>query len=338
MFAALVLLACQSLSAQNNPNNEVRMADSLAVEADPIRFSFETGLEVWNGFTEYEIEVGEIVYGPTGELLEAGSRLRFPVDARMIKLGAAADWKDFSLSASFLAQTSNDEGTFKDYDWFIRDGNQNAFWFGLSNNDDYSKRFDLNLSYAFESGSLVYKPQIQFSYVGMRFDENGIRQTDYYYINRDNGQLFPYEEPQKFTGSGHVLKYKIDYKILSAGGSVTYSIPFGLDLGATLLVSPITWADDLDNHLLRDKDSESSTTGTAGHVEATAGFRFCRFARGFAAFSYDFVNTSGNQTQVGPDPDTGERVTYSTTIPVTTKAEWTSFKIGLTIDINPPLP
>jgi len=329
-----LLFSCMVTDVAFCDNNNAHDS-KIPGKSDKLVYSFESGIERWDGFTEYEIDVGTIVYGPTRESVNAGSRLRFPVNSILMRFGGSVEFRSFTLGIGMRIQISNDEDTFKDYDFYVRGGKQSAFWFGTASNDDYSKELDFDLSHKFTVGDFNLTPRIRFSYVQMRFDENGIHQTDYYDIDRNTGYLEPHNEPKVYINdAAHTLKYKIDHKILYFGGTVSYTTPIKLQGGLTALLTPLCWAKDLDNHLLRDKDSWSFTSGSGGLFELHLAYRFCRFVKASANVSYRFVNTSGKQSQQGPDSETGKIVLYTTSIPITTKTEWMSIGAIVTIDIG----
>jgi hypothetical protein len=141
-------------------------------------------------------------------------------------------------------------------------------------------------------------------------------------------QIIPYETPQFYNKSGTVLKYRIDYKLLYFGGSAILRSATGLSAALTLMIAPVCWVDDFDEHLLRSKTAAISSSGRAGYVRLQAAYGLSRLVTLSAGFTYCAVTTRGPQKQTILSPE--YRLIEG--IPAETMAEWITFGAGLTLN------
>lgn len=335
IFVALqlaVIVFAVPLFGQDPPDSLYVPSADTVITVDKAGFAFSlsgTTARRW-GSTEYEIDVGRVMLWPSRKIVSTGSRLRFPTNPWLFGLTAAAEIRGFRFASTLWLSHTNARDVFKDYDWYELDGAQSSFIFGSATNDDALTEVDANVSYCARAGRLSFRPQLQFTFMRMKFDEESLEQTDYagFDVVEDVVVLRYYAEPIDTDIPGAVLRYRIDYKIVYAGGTVGYSGPHGLGAEFTALFTPACWASDFDEHLLRDKESWASTNGTAGHIKFSATCRISSVIGFSGNVSYDFINTSGTQKQTMPDTETSKTVTY-VGIPVRTKAEWMT--AGLTM-------
>jgi len=309
---------------------------SVGVEADSARsqtvrkftFALDIGTERREGYTEYEIDVGWVPVQPYDVVLKAGSRLRFPVNSILTRLGATAAYAGFSLSATAWLQLSNSEGLFKDYDWFELNKQQNSFIFGSARNNDKSKQFDFEASYTARTKSMTFTPRIRLSLVNMSFEAEDATQWQYYGFDDELG-LVPLDEPYVFDTTALVITYEIDYTAFYFGGSFAYRFPFGVEAELMGMFAPIVSADDLDIHLLREppKKAETSSDGSAGIAGLRLTYKASRIVEVFGGVDYSFFKTDGTQKQT----ELGEPYQAYTGIPAETKSEWYSISGGLTL-------
>ena len=290
-------------------------------------FSIEAVTEWLDGYTEYEINVGWTIYGPTGKRVDVGSRLRFPINSLITKLGATVEIHKFIFTPHFYFQLHNSKTIFKDYDWYKGDMGQKTFIFGDATNNANLWGGKINLGYRLQLSKFELKPQIEFSYQRMKFDDENLHQTNYGYFDNES-RIWQCNPPRDTSIAGPVLRYKIDYKLLYLGGSMAYTAPFNLKTELTAMISPICWAHDQDDHLLRSKVSKTSSTGHAGYFNLKAAYSPGSRITFYTGISYSFIKTSGDQSQHGPD------VGDITGIPATTKAEWMSINVGASFALS----
>lgn len=295
-------------------------------------FGLSAEIERWDGYTEYEIDVGTTTYGPTQETVIVGSRLRFPVEVTAFKLGGNLSLSALKINSEVLFSVSNSDNVLKDWDWYEGSGGQQTFIYGVADNDESMLGLGLSAGYELRSGALKLTPKVSFDYWRFEFDNENLTQIDYAGFDQ-GGRIWPLETPNRFDTTGAVLRYEIDYLLLSAGGEVSFESDIGFFARVDFLFSPLTFVSDLDEHLLRGKESETSGTGTSGRAEILAGFRILENLAIHGAVSYRYIDTSGDQTQRIPREDGG--IVY-VTIPATTLAEWTVLSGGLTYTFDTP--
>jgi len=291
-------------------------------------FSIDAGIERWEGYTEYEIRAGTTVYGPTGEDVLVRSRLRFPVKSALLRIGGSYQTGRLRFASHANLQLQNSETVFKDWDTYEKGRDQRTFIYGTATNSGKLIGFDVACSYRLYCGRFEFRPQIEFAFRRMEFDDETLTQVDYAYFDTLTAYLEPYESPQYYYVPGSVLRYKIDYKILYFGGSTLFRSPSGFNSELTAMIAPVCWASDFDEHLLRSKTAEISSSGWAGYMKLDAGYRLNQFITLSAQVAYDVIRTSGPQDQ------TILRPSYLTieNIAAKTKAEWMT--IGFSIDFN----
>ncbi len=331
-FGVLLLLVTL-ISATTTEARQSGINRSYYVDSDShLGFGLTAELERWDGYTEYEIDVGYTTYGPTQETVFVGSRLRFPVEATALKLGGILSYSSFILDARVFFSVSNSDNLLKDWDWYEGSGGQQTFIYGVAGNDESMFGIGLSAGYELRAGALKLTPKVSFDYWGFEFDNENLTQINYAGFDQ-GGRIWPLETPDRFDTTGAVLRYAIDYFLLSAGGEVSFESGVGLFAQADFLFSPLTFASDLDEHLLRGKESETSSSGTSGKAEILAGFRILKNLAIHGAVSYRYIDTGGNQTQRIPREDGN---TVDVTIPATTLAEWAVFSGGLTYSFHTP--
>jgi len=324
----MTILIPQTAGAQQ-PGSET----AYEVKSGPfIGLDLTAEFERWGGYTEYEIDVGTTTYGPTGESVSVGSRLRFPIGIFALRLQTDLALGSFSLRPNFVFNIANSGNTFKDYDWYEGTGGQTTFIYGVADNDESMFGLGFSAGYGLKAGKFRFMPKFDFTWMRFVFDNENLTQFDYAYFD-GSGRIYPLDEAHRYDTTGAVIRYTVNYIVFSLGGEVTYESPFGVYGMVDLLFSPITIVDDLDEHLLRGKDSEISATGTSGMFELRTGYRVSPRLSFYGGISYRYIKTSGDQDQTIPRSD-GSVLT--TTIPATTLAEWTTFSLGLTFSLNSP--
>lgn len=347
---ALTLLALLVVSSFSNVNYlsaqdaGTESSDTVVVGNDlKLYFELSAGAAFLDGYTEFEIDAGRIrLNGPDGPYVPLGSRLRFPVNSTMGLFSVSAEIRQFIFTARLGIQFANNEGLFKDYDWFEQNGSQRMWVIGTADSDDQTSFFEADAGIRFDSGRLTITPRLRLKYIKMEFVERGLNQVNDYAIDTATiGSVFyawlvHLDEPVTTTlgRSTEVLKYKVEYKTLYAGATFAYAFPFGLDAELTALGSPVAMVDDLDNHLVRNPPKESrisASTGTAGLVDLQLTYQFEGSFSIWAGFMYEFVTASGTQEQTFLDDPP---VTYKN-IEASVKAEWSSIRGGISIPFNP---
>ncbi len=332
VFATLVVAVCtfslivpsDNLFADDTGGQEVQ-----SLHADK-SFSIDFAAEQWNGYTEYQIRAGSITYGPTGEIVDIRSRLRFPIESILFRVGGVFQTGRLRFAAHANVQLQNSETVFKDWDTYDGSSGRKTFIYGTATNNGKLIGFDVSGSYLFRCGNVEFGPGIEFAFRRMEFDDETAKQVDYAYFDTLTGYLEPYETPQTHFVQGPVLRYKIDYKLLYFGGSAALQSASGLNGKFRVMVAPVCWANDLDEHLLRNKTAKIASSGRAGYVRLDAGYDFNSFISVSAGIAYHAVKTSGPQDQRFIDLPFG----VFRDIPAETLAEWTTVGVELSLNLT----
>lgn len=328
-LVAAVCLSCTIVPSQNlfadgiYDRGEQRLFENKS-------FSFDFAVEQWNGYTEYQILAGSTTYGPTGEMVDIRSRLRFPIESILFRVGGAYQAGRLRFAAHVNVQLQSSETVFKDWDTYDGSSGRKTFIYGTATNSGKLIGFDVSGSYLFRWGRIEFGPRIEFAFRRMEFDDKNLKQVDYAYFDTLTWYLEPYETPLTRFVQGPVLKYKIDYKLLYFGGSAALQSAFGLNGKFTIMVAPVCWANDFDEHLLRNKTAKIASSGRAGYVKLDAGYDLNSFISVSAGIAYHAVKTSGPQDQRFIDLPFG----VIRDIPAKTLAEWTTVGVELSLNLT----
>ena len=308
--------------------NKVLATILLAVIAIPstlaagMPFEFELSpVAMFNsGTTDYTIEFPDHYdVTPEGDsvLVYGRSQLEFPLDATLagIDLEARARTgagKDLTFNVSAIMNVIDPSTKMEDHDWwFDPNGTESIKWCYTES------RTKMNyLLLKFEAAmSIVQKPKVQlalmagFHYNKMEFDVMGY---DGWKVGSDGlAHDLPPVDPDVRS-----LYYKATYKIPQVGFRINLKPSTLGFLGMQIAVGRLM-ASDLDDHLLRGKTAEASTTGWAFLTRARGRLLLTQHgsARPFLSvqFEYSKHSASGSQTQTWyqdevypPDPETGE--------------------------------
>ncbi len=332
VIATLVVAVCLSCSMVPSHN---LFADGIYDRGEQglyedKSFSIDFAAEQWNGYTEYEIRAGSTIYGPTGEIVDIRSRLRFPIESILFRVGGALQTGRLRFDAHASIQVQNSETVFKDWDTYDGSSGRKTFIYGTAINSGKLIGFDVSGSYLFRCGKIEFGPGIEFAFLRMEFDDETLKQVDYAYFDTLTWYLEPYETPLTHFVPGPVLKYKIDYKLLYFGGSAALQSSSGLKGKFTVMVAPVCWANDFDEHLLRDKTAKIASSGRAGYVKLDAGYDLNNFISVSAGIAYHAVKTSGPQDQRSLDLPFG----VIRDIPAKTTAEWMTVGVELSLNLT----
>jgi outer membrane protease len=288
LVLAIVLLLSTSAHA--------RSVSSFASYDDPSVSTFGLSYGYMTGMTLYHISSYDI----TGSGIE--SELEFPLNTFLLSLegsyrGAerAAEGRvqfDYRLSMNL----GGGSGKMKDSDWLTDD--IDIFLVGSPNPglDIYSESdadlkamiIDLRLSYdTWAAEQWAVGPLVGLRYEKFSYDVSNVSQVGY----------GPYAAGYTGSMSGLVLTYEVSYTVPLVGIRTTLHTTDAFEAQLDLGYSPWVSAKDKDDHLLRYKLSEASTSGSAflaaltGQWE-TSGRNFIQ-CRG----EYFKIETTGTQNQ-----------------------------------------
>jgi len=295
LMAAICLFLSSSVTAQ--------AAQPVQQSSNDITFGL--GIGYLNGNTLYHISS----YDTTGQGIE--SELEFPLKTFLFSIQGGYLSKDpkgrdkVKITLQWLTSIDHGSGKLKDSDWLTNDYDIQAppsppnppnSGYPHPGKDIYSESdislkaniIDIRGSYNnWISGTLSVGPSGGFLYQKFQFDASNVQQVGY----------GPYSPWYTVTVPGKVLTYEVTYAIPYLG--VHSQIQLGhqfqtiIDLG----YSPWAWADDKDDHVLRQKVSKASTTGKAYLAAATMQWNIqdndCLQVGG----QYLKIDTTGTQTQ-----------------------------------------
>ncbi len=137
-----------------------------------------------------------------------------------------------------------------------------------------------------------------------------------------------------------VLKYRVKYHIPYAGIASEIAVTPNLAAYAKVIFSPLVSVEDFDDHLLRFKTMNGSTTGGIFGFEGSSFYTLKAFGKINFRFSlgceYTTISTTGDETQnwYGDDPasyddDTGQEISG---LDHTVKSSQKAIKAGLILE------
>ncbi len=285
-------------------------------------FGFGFGFGYLNGNTLYHISS----YDAIGSGIE--SELEFPLHTILFGLEGGYISKNdkgrdaFRIHLQWFTNIDNGSGKLKDSDWLTNDFDITAppsppnppnSGYPHPGKDIYSESdislkaniVDIRGSYNnWISDSLSVGPLGGFLYQKFQFDASNVHQVGY----------GPYAPWYTVTIPGKVLTYEVTYTIpyLGIHSEIQFSKRFQslVDLG----YSPWVSAEDEDDHLLRFKRMNGSTTGKAYFATVTAQWELQDNNSFLLQGQYLRIDTTGTQTQTWYR----DEVTSSGTIPAGT--------------------
>lgn len=275
--------------------------------ADDSHFDLRLGLGLLGGDSTYTIG-GEISdnQGNHGYLRDPISELKWPLDVVLVSLGGRAEFGRFSVRGEVAKNATSDAGDMEDSDWGVyydlSDGNS---FFSPTSKDIYStSSTDLDALIVDARGRYaVWRGSWFSTAVGL-----GVRYQKFSIVASDLDQYSPTfkaygldgffpSDPFAAVVQGPVLDYEVTYTIPFAELSGRFQFGSLLSLEAALGYSPLVTAKDRDDHLLRDKLSEGSGSGSAVLFALELRLQLSRHWFAAAGASGLFIDTSGTQEQ-----------------------------------------
>lgn len=271
-----------------------------------------------SGKTDYTIEFVTFAVSADGldTILVGGrSQLEFPVDAtlggfELVGETKTASGKVLTFNGSAIMNVTDPSEKMLDHDWWFNPEGTESFKWSYTESRAKLKYLLLKLEVAM---SVIQRPKVQlaamagFHYNRMEFDVMGY---DGWQIGSDG-----LAHDVNMTSSRKAGYYKATYKLPQVGVRATLTPSWQISMVAQMAVGRLM-ASDFDDHVLRGKTAEASTTGWA--FLSRAGGRLLLTQHGSvrpffsAQFEYVRHNASGTQTQtwyrdeIYYDPDTGE--------------------------------
>ena len=266
------------------------------------------------GHTTYELNT--LVAVDNGVPVYANSELEFPLN--VFWAGGRVGWynlnngrKEWTAEISFMTNVADPGGKMKDWDWFSSPGYADLE-FGYTESDAQLKGFKINA----ELTKRFHSWNFSSAYFVLGFKYQKVEQD---IIGFEGWQLNDNLEQVFFSSDLPALYYRVTYAQPMAG--LRYSHEFNRNASIDLTAAFVyTIADDLDDHLLRYKVSESDGTGggfLGGFVYHRNFGRMGNKSHTFFEISADVmtlkVTTDQFQEWYGDDPitpedDTGTRL------------------------------
>ncbi|MDH4033570.1 MAG: omptin family outer membrane protease, partial [candidate division Zixibacteria bacterium] len=265
------------------------------IEASPVLL-FNTGK------TDYTIQFVGLAIDQDGDtvLLGGRSQLEFPVDMTLTGFDIVAETKTSSgktltFNGSAIMSVTDPSTKMEDHDWWFDPLGTESFKWSWTESRTKTNYLLLKLEAAM---SILQRPKVQlaamagFHYNRIEFDVMGY---DGWQV-RNDGLAHDVSK----SSNVKVGYYKATYKLPQVGMRLNVIPSWQLSMGTQLALGRLM-ASDLDDHVLRGKTAEASTTGWAFLAQAKARLLLTQHGsvRPFFSGQFEYVkhSASGSQTQ-----------------------------------------
>lgn len=285
LFAAGLLLSLSGV-AQAEPSGQKGL-DSK---------TFGIGLGYLTGNTLYHISS----YDTAGNGIE--SELEFPLNTMLLGLeGGYVGRNDqgreaLKVTVQWFTSIGSGSGKLKDSDWLsdsvditeVGSVHPGLDIYSESDIDLNANIVDLQASYNFwASDGFAVGPLGGLLYQYFEFDASNVHQVGF----------GPYAPGYTGSVSGLVLTYEVTYVVPYIGIHSEMVVSRGFEASVDLGYSPWASAEDKDDHVLRKKVAQASTTGKAYLAGAAVKWDFQENDRFVVGLQYLKIDTSGTQSQ-----------------------------------------
>jgi hypothetical protein len=265
--------------------------------------------KMMTGHTAYTLNFSmNYYYSHVSGLAENTSELEFPLDIYLTGLdfsinGLVGNPSDWQSRFTYLFNANDPDNSMKDSDWVrIPDaGFDRLVVYSESAAEVKATHLEVCGRARFtKEGRFTIDGLLGFRYQNFKYDMFGV---DGWYLDGDLNRISFSDNPGEI-----VLKYEIKYYIPYAGLASQIDVVHPVTADIRLLVSPLAMTDDFDNHVLRYKTAEGSTTGAMLSLEGRFDIPLkasnklnCIFSLGY---EYTTISTTGDETQrwYGDDP------------------------------------
>jgi outer membrane protease len=294
IFASVIIFLIIITSDNLYPNSTYRK-----------RFDISAGLERYSGFTQYTIGGRvELPDGTVGYVQFPLSELKFQLDVFMLFLDfKAAIFDKLLISINGKTNINRDSGTMEDSDWGV--WYQEGYpWASPTTLDIYSES-DAELRAYILNSKLLYRvlQSSQFTFgVGLgflfqRFDFEIHNTTQWYPSYEVYSSYLPIDYSYTYYMPGRVLTYVVDYYIPYFELALVYMIKGNIGILGSIEISPYTWAEDLDDHILRSKKGRGESEGTYASCSLGGRYVFTQDLYLEIGIHYRVIMTEGEQVQ-----------------------------------------
>ena len=286
------------------------------------------------GHSNYEMNT--YVGTEEGIPIYARSKLEFPLDA--VRAGGRIGWYDmvegrteWAAELSLLTNINDPGGKMKDSDWFTSPG-YSSLQFAYTESDVEMKSFIVNV----EAARRFYSWTNASTYVILGFRYQKFEQD---VIGFNGWQLDENLERVYHSYDELALYYEVTYTMPLAG------IKYILDLGPRTSIGVtgaymLTFVEDLDDHVLRNKESVADGTGYGvlgdiyyRHEFGGPGAGSRPFINLKAEIMTMKINTDQTQTWYGDDPISEEDDTGTVINDIPHEITSLQFNIGLSVGL-----
>jgi outer membrane protease len=235
------------------------------------------------------------------------SELEFPL--RAVMAGVELSYKPHNteglrLTGRYLTNMTDGSGKMKDSDWLtnyydiLKVGSPHPGLDIYSESDIDLQAYMLDLKAAID---LHEENKFTFGVLG------GLRLQRFQFEAFNTNQMGFGPYAPVFTGfiPGKTIDYRVMYVILYGGVTAGLRIHDALRADASLAFSPLTFAKDQDDHVLRDKLSKAETYGYAALAEFGLTWTIESTVEMRASGEYIAIRTKGDQTQTWYGPADG---------------------------------
>ena len=229
------------------------------------------------------------------------SELEFPLETYLV--GPELVWgyrnpqkqDQFVFKIKWLTNIDNGSGKMKDSDWLEGDGHPGLDIYSESDVELQANILDVNVTYnLWPTKAWAIGPIVGYRYEKFEFNVKDTEQVGY----------GPYAPGYTVAVSGKTLDYVVTYHIPYLGVSSSIRLLKGFSAEINAGYSPITFAEDRDDHILRYKLSKGDTDGYSYFANANAVWNFLSHWFLIVGAEYLKIHTTGEQHQsfyAGPD-------------------------------------
>lgn len=225
-----------------------------AKQKKTFNFSTEAGPEEYFGYTLYQI--GGIAEEPDGTRYKYSfpiSEIKLPIDIFMFSCDVKGElFERFILHTNIKKNITNDAGKMEDSDWLGSSDHPHELII-YSESDAKLEAFIINTDFqvkTFSNSLFTLFTGAGFLYQNFKYDMNNLKTTIF-------------NPAYVIEASGKIITYEIDYYIPYIEVTPCFDIKNKLKIMHRFAVSPDITAKDVDDHLLRYKESKSDVHGFA---------------------------------------------------------------------------
>lgn len=289
VWLALGISAFTALPAIAASSNKAA-AEPVTVTTGQAKAEIMLGVESWSGDNTYQI--GYPVHWFDG-VVETGyfpfSQLEFPLDIYMATARGNAEFQDtWMLSAAVKKDISSPDDQMIDQDWLTASNPSQLDVYSNSNISEFEGyEFDVTAKYKFLHGeNWSLNGGLGYIYQNWQYTANIVQQYS------PSGQT-----GYNYLGDGTpAIRYKLEYNIpyIQIGGKVNLAKQFSME--SNISYSPLVKAEDVDQHLLREKVNKGDLDGYSWMFNIKGKYDFTE--HWFMTASYDFkkMKTDGTMS------------------------------------------